>query len=275
MLGFQHLLVDNLPSKCCFSSTMKRQSMRLLAGILATTALYSCATYDGPNAATDSSSMPYNAPAERPGLATGWGDQKNSPIHNRSFVRTSNKPAGIDTIHYNDPQGIKAMGRQATRVEGMQTAAGELVEWGIKGRSGFLPAYKNGWGYDRRLVEGKRGSTYTIHIRNRSKSTLEIVASVDGLDVQDGKPASYSKRGYLVDPGKTLEIDGFRTSHDHVAAFEFSSVANSYANLRHGNPRNVGVIGIAVFTQKGVHPWTWMPREVQDRNTAQAFAEAP
>ena len=106
-------------------------------------------------------------------------------------------------------------------------------------------------------------------------STLEIVASVDGLDVMDGKTASFSKRGYLIDPGATLEIDGFRTSTDSVAAFKFSSVANSYANLRHGDTRNVGVIGIAVFTQKGVNPWTWTSSEVKQRGQARAFAEAP
>ena len=91
----------------------------------------------------------------------------------------------------------------------------------------------------------------------------------------DGKTASFSKRGYLVDPGATLEIEGFRTSSDSVAAFKFSSVSNSYANMRHGDTRNVGVIGIAVFTRKGVNPWTWMPSEVNQRTQARAFAEAP
>jgi hypothetical protein len=83
--------------------------------------------------------------------------------------------------------------------------------------------------YGRRLVAGDSGSNYSIVVRNRSRSTLEIVASVDGLDVFDGKPASFSKRGYLVAAGDILKIDGFRTSSDRVAAFTFSSVANSYA----------------------------------------------
>ncbi len=156
----------------------------------------------------------------------------------------------------------------------MQTAAGEMVEWGIKGGVGFLPAYKEN-GYRRRLVEGNKGGTYSIIVKNRSKSALEIVASVDGLDVQDGKLASFSKRGYVVQPGKTIEIEGFRTSTNTVAAFKFSSVSNSYANLRHGSTRNVGVIGIAVFTQKDVNPWTWMPGEVKQRDTANPFATAP
>jgi hypothetical protein len=32
---------------------------------------------------------------------------------------------------------------------------------------------------------------------------------------------------------------------------------------------------IAVFTQKGVNPWKWMPDEIQTRGNARAFAEAP
>ena len=160
------------------------------------------------------------------------------------------------------------------RVNPMQAAAGSLVEWGVKGGVGFLTTYKEG-GYGRRLVAGAKDSTYSIVVKNRCKSALEIVASVDGLDVQDGQPASFSKRGYIVEPGKTLEIEGFRTSYSRVAAFKFSSVSNSYANMRHGNTRNVGVIGIAVFTQKNVNPWTWMPNEVNRRDTAQPFATAP
>ena len=156
----------------------------------------------------------------------------------------------------------------------MQTAAGSLVEWGIKGGYGYLPAYKE-YGYGRRLVAGKFGNTYTIVVKNRCKSALEIVASVDGLDVMDGKAAGFSKRGYIVYPGETLEIDGFRKNESKVAAFEFSGVSDSYANLKHGDTRNVGVIGLAVFTQKGVDPWTWSSGEVGRRNSASPFAVAP
>lgn len=266
---------------------MKRDLMRLLAGILAVVGLFSCAPQGGaPVGAaagmrSGDSAVGRNSvdsmlasPAERPGLATGWGDEKRSHVYDRSFVRASSKPAGTDSIYYNDSSGIRAMAGGATRVEGMQSAAGGLVEWGIKGSLGFLQTYKE-WGYGRRLVAGDKGSTYRIVVRNRSKSALEVVASVDGLDVKDGKSASFSKRGYLVDPGDTLEIDGFRTSYNSVAAFKFSGVADSYANLRHGDTRNVGVIGLAVFTQKGVNPWGWMPSESHLRDRASPFAEAP
>ncbi len=217
---------------------------------------------------------PERSPEERPGLATGWGDERDSEMSYTSFTRASSTPAGTGIIFYNDPDGVDAMTDRKKKVGAMQTAAGEMVEWGIKGRFGFLPTYKE-YGYGRRLVAGKKGSSYSIVVKNRCKSALEVVASVDGLDVQDGKSASYSKRGYIIEPGKTLEIDGFRTSRSRVAAFEFSSVSGSYANLKNGDTRNVGVIGIAVFTRKGVNPWKWSGNEISRRNGASPFAQAP
>src|SRR6478672_8979293 len=156
---------------------------------------------------------------ERPGLATGWGDEKKSELSQGPFTRASSKPAGTDAIWYNDPKGIEAMTGYKERVNPLQTAAGDLVEWGVKGSIGFLPTYKES-GYGRRFVAGQKDSTYSIVVKNRCKSALEIVASVDGLDVQDGQPASFSKRGYVIEPGKTLQIEGFRTSYSRVAAFK-------------------------------------------------------
>lgn len=272
---------------------MKRQAVISLGALLAALFINSCApvvsdSYQAPSVAGSRSgdgtisrhsidailNNPESRKQERPGLATGWGDEKKSELVETSFVRASSKPAGTDVIYYNDSKGLDAMTGYRKRVQPMQTAAGDLVEWGVKGGIGFLPTYKEGV-YGRRLVAGDKGSNYSIIVKNRCKSALEIVASVDGLDVQDGQPASFSKRGYIVDPGGTLEIEGFRTSYSRVAAFEFSSVSNSYANMRHGNTRNVGVIGIAVFTQKNINPWTWMPNEVRQRVTARPFATAP
>jgi hypothetical protein len=287
MLEKMHLGFDARVFKCWFSSIMKRKLAHVLGAPLIAILIHSCASY-GPYEATNdykpvspSSTLktPRDSektkPAEdRPGLATGWGREIESEYHVKPFVRASSKPAGTDVIYYNDREGIKAMSSYKERVSPMQTAAGGLVEWGIRGGVSYLPSYKEG-GYGRRYVAGENNGTYSIVVKNRCKSALEIVASVDGLDVQDGKSAAFTKRGYFVEPGKTIEIQGFRTSYRTVAAFKFSSVANSYANMRHGNTRNVGVIGLAVFTQKNVDPWTWMPSEIHTRETANPFSTAP
>jgi len=120
-------------------------------------------------------------------------------------------------------------------------------------------------------VMGKKGRSYQLKVKNLSRSRVEVVMSVDGLDVIDGQEGSVTKRGYIIEPKKTLVVKGFRTSEDAVASFKFSSVSGSYANLRHGETRNVGVIGLALFTEKGREPWV----ETQQRGGARAFSEAP
>ena len=155
---------------------------------------------------------------------------------------------------------------------GMQRAAKGLVEWGVKGRWGTLKNYNSS---SRRYVEGRKGSNYSLVVKNICHSRLEVILSVDGLDVMDGRAASFGKRGYIIQPGKTLNIKGFRTSESAVASFKFSSVSSSYSNIKHGTTRNVGVIGMAVFTEKGIDPWKWSRSAIQQRHGASPFAEAP
>jgi len=100
----------------------------------------------------------------------------------------------------------------------------------------------------RSFVVGRTGDRYSIQVTNHSPERFEVVATVDGLDVLDGRPGSFAKRGYLLDANSTVEIDGFRRSTAAVAAFRFGSVKDSYA-ARTGSDRNVGVIGIAVFRE--------------------------
>ena len=130
-------------------------------------------------------------------------------------------------------------------------------------------------GNGKRFVVGKKGREYSIQVRNICKARIEVVLSVDGLDVTDGKTASVKKRGYIIKPGESLTVSGFRTSEEAVAAFKFSTVSGSYANQRHGSTRNVGVIGMGVYVEKGRNPWTWGASELQQRGGARAFAEAP
>ncbi len=209
----------------------------------------------------------------RPGLGTGWGDEVDSPLSYDKFERGSKTPQGIATIYYNDKEGVSAMTDGYYWKDGkMKRAANNLVEWGVKGQLGYYNSYRAD---GKRFVIGKKGRSYALVVRNVCDSRLEIVLSVDGVDVIDGQPASLRKRGYIIDPGATLSVEGFRTSENAVAAFRFSSVGASYTNMRHGSTRNVGVIGLAVYGEKGVDPWRWSQSELNNRANARAFAEAP
>jgi hypothetical protein len=101
-------------------------------------------------------------------------------------------------------------------------------------------------------VLGQQGQRYTLRVANHTGRRIEAVVSVDGRDVVDGRPADWrGKRGYLVPAWGQVEIDGWRLTHAEVAAFRFSSVADSYA-ARTGSARDVGVIGAAIFPERYV-----------------------
>ncbi len=207
------------------------------------------------------------APTERPGLGTSWGEQVNAPITFSPFVRASDSPWAEVALHYNDAQGVQAHAAYlGTTPQPLEIYAGDgsigiaLID--EAGRT--LPGYM---AQGRALIVGQDGARYRIAVRNGTTARFEIVASVDGLDVIDGKPADPNRRGYLVDPHDTLIIDGFRTSDSDVAAFRFGKVADSYAAHTSGD-RNVGVIGFAIFSERGA---VWTPAELGRRDTANPF----
>jgi hypothetical protein len=101
----------------------------------------------------------------------------------------------------------------------------------------------------RTYVLGSLGRRYLVRVRNGSPRRAEVVVSVDGRDVVDGRPSDWDKRGYLVEPYGEVAIDGYRLSEASVAAFRFSSVPRSYAS-RMGDARDVGVIGVAIFPER-------------------------
>lgn len=206
---------------------------------------------------------------ERPGLGTSWGEQVSAPISYAPFQRSSSSPWAEVALHYNDADGVQAHAAYlGTRPAPLEVLAGDgalsvaLVD--EMGRT--LPGYT---AQGRSLIIGADGARYRIVVRNATTARFEVVASVDGLDVVDGRPADPNRRGYIVDPHDTLVIDGFRTSDDAVAAFRFGKVADSYAAQTSGD-RNVGVVGLAIFSERGA---TWTVGELQTRDTADPFPQ--
>jgi hypothetical protein len=108
-----------------------------------------------------------------------------------------------------------------------------------------LPVYEHA---GERWVAGVPGHRYAIRVRNRASTRLLAVMSVDGLNVLSGEPAAWQQRGYVFAVGAQYDVAGWRKSNDRIAAFEFSSVPDSYAS-RIGRPDNVGVIGVALFRE--------------------------
>jgi hypothetical protein len=212
-------------------------------------------------------------PSNRPGLGTQWGETRSSHITTSPFVRAdSTSPFATAGLFYNDEEGARAMASAAgfrRFSEGSVELGGGIATVRLKGGDGrFLSGFEAS---AKKFVVGQAGDRYTIVIQSHVPARLEVVVSVDGLDVLDGKAAGFSKRGYLIDPHGMIEIDGFRQSMEAVAAFRFGSVRESYAEKKTGDARNVGVIGIALFNEQGTSPSTWAIGDTQQRLDANPF----
>ncbi|HSO31754.1 MAG TPA: hypothetical protein VLT33_04545 [Labilithrix sp.] len=215
---------------------------------------------------------PAPQPSTRPGLGTEFGEARVSRVHDVTFVRDGGRPFAIASLNYNDRRGVDALAASAGRRDSARSvsAGSGAVTISVRDASGDpLEAVHVG---DRTLVVGQAGQRYSIVLQNHTSHRFEAVGTVDGLDVINGKPGTFESRGYVLMPFATLEIEGFRTSTAQVAAFRFAAVADSYA-AQTGSARNVGVIGIAFFSERGD---AFVPEsEVRLRETASPFPADP
>ncbi|MES2705786.1 MAG: hypothetical protein V4726_04205 [Verrucomicrobiota bacterium] len=212
------------------------------------------------------------APKKRSGLATQAGGERWDRLTSVSFYRkATGAPDAVDSFNYNDEAGAKAMAEALSggrRRSGTFEAAGGRLEVGL--RSGWGMPFDRYEAGNRRIVAGNSGSAYQISIKNTTRHPVEVVASVDGLDVMDGKAASTGKRGYIIDAKGELSIEGFRISNDKVKQFVFGSVDSSAAS-KAGMARNVGVIGLAVYDEDEAQAKLARLVESQKRGAASAF----
>ena len=223
-----------------------------------------------PATAPKSSAVP--APSERPGLGTEWGETRISRIHDVDFERSDEtRPFAVATLHYNDRRGVEAMASyhswRGPRLRAEPVVGGAITVSVRDGSGEPLEAIHLA---DRTFVIGEQGARYAVVIENHSGHRVEAVATVDGLDVMNGHAGNVENRGYVVDPYGTITIDGFRQSQAAVAAFRFAKVADSYA-AQTGSARNVGVIGVAFFDERGDAFARWSPEELRRRDTADPF----
>lgn len=130
------------------------------------------------------------------------------------------------------------------------------------------------------FVEGRKGSNFELKFTNNTWKRVEVVPSVDGLDVIDGEECGTNSSGYVVSGRDSITIPGWRLDNDTVAEFIFKDKKKSYASRSGKGTSNVGAIGFMVFEEKQYAyvppivinpspPWTpypnpwdnpWLPR---------------
>jgi hypothetical protein len=125
--------------------------------------------------------------------------------------------------------------------------AGQLLDLAVVNRvtGQRIPVYPH---QGRLYVPGTPGDRYSVYVANRAGQRVLAVVSVDGINVVTGETASPDQNGYVLAPGQSFEISGWRKSMNEVAAFYFTRLPDSYA-ARTDRPDHVGVIGAAVFRE--------------------------
>ncbi|MFC5455173.1 hypothetical protein [Prosthecobacter fluviatilis] len=211
---------------------------------------------------------------ERPGLGTSAGQERYSALETTRLIRKSDTPDAVDSFHYNDETGAKTMvevlGGSMNKHSGLFSTAGERLKAGLLHYGSAYPHYEVN---DKRIVIGENGDHYVVRLENRTKKRIEVVLSVDGLNVLTGKAASPNQHGFVLEPKATYNVDGFRKDSTTVRSFVFGSVARAKAAAS-GGASNVGVIGLAVFEEDEARVKAELLKEQQAREGANAFPGA-
>lgn len=150
--------------------------------------------------------------------------------------------------------------------------AGNLLDLAVVDRDtgATLPTYVD---HGKLYVAGTPGHRYSVRLTNRSGGRVLAVLSVDGVNAVSGETANPNQTGYVLDAWQSTEISGWRKSLDEIAQFNFTALPQSYA-ARTGRPANVGVIGVAVFTER-VPAWRERERIATDASPRPAPPPAP
>lgn len=171
-------------------------------------------------------------------------------------------------------QALASLALLASSLVGSLPAqASQLADVQIIDRSSGqrLPLYYHQGEY---WVAGQPGSSYAVDIKNRSRGRILAVLSIDGINAISGQAAAaVPDDGYVLDSRQQWAIQGWRKSDQQVAAFYFSHSEDSYA-ARTGRPRDIGVIGVAVFREREPQPQPPILRNSEAQKSATPAAEA-
>ena len=98
------------------------------------------------------------------------------------------------------------------------------------------------------------GIEYEIRISNHERhDRILFVIGVDGLSVIDGSRASEQSGGYVLKPGESTRIRGWRRGLDRVAAFTFTHRDESYAGQT-GRSDRIGEVRVWAIREQSSPP---------------------
>ncbi len=190
---------------------------------------------------------------QQPRFGSAYGENRpSSRMEATTFQRANGgMPSATASLYYSERENLLATPGART-LAGAADGARAVIGDGFVSLSvrtflqGKLPLVAS---QGRTYVVGKRGERYALTLHNALKLPVEVSLAVDGLDVIDSRPTSEHKRGYVIDPGETATVDGFRRNGNAVSAFRFGEAPPSATEFRGTSGRETGRIMMTVFEQ--------------------------
>lgn len=180
---------------------------------------------------------------ELPQTAPIWGDGAEAKQEYIDVARVSEQlPDALGEVFY------VATLPQGSFVEDPAIAQGR-IGFSILDRNGkTIPVMKYKGSY---YIKGIKGQRYTIAFENQSNRGYEVLVTADGIDTITGQDGNYRNAGYILFPGNSMTIKGFRQTQKEFKPFTFNEKLSPYLKgSNQGSDANIGVIGFAIFEVK-------------------------
>ncbi|EBZ2495225.1 hypothetical protein D8Z05_22035 [Salmonella enterica subsp. enterica serovar Kentucky] len=136
-------------------------------------------------------------------VGTAWGGDVHSSVQSVSVERADREPAEMVIINYSTqyPSGYDKV--YSIRISDLEYAVRDANFNSIP----ITRRYNASMGQWQYSIPARSGMNYQLYIRNYSHDTnYEIVATVDGLDVLNGKAGSLNHHGYIVKEGANKQV---------------------------------------------------------------------
>ncbi|MFV0296298.1 MAG: hypothetical protein ACK5JT_09300 [Hyphomicrobiaceae bacterium] len=173
-------------------------------------------------------------------LGTSWGETVSSSVGEGSSKLESLRPTQVVELHYSADPPRGQVSNEMLLVD-HRLAVRVLREDGTP-----WPIYKvDGQVY----LQGAVGERYSVELVNTSPTRdFGVIMSVDGLNVNTGRPVKIWGPGLQLAIGDSWHVKGFRINDDEVAAFRFSDPKDSVAMTRgSGSVKDAGVIRFKIY----------------------------
>ena len=169
-----------------------------------------------------------------------WGDGAEKQEEYMDVARISpESPSSVGAIYYS------ATPPKGTVVETPAFAQGRISVKIINKEGKIIPIIQSGGDY---YIQSVRGEPYTVYFENISNTGYEVVMTADGIDSISGKDGRYSNPGYVLFPGSSMKVKGFRQTRSDYKPFIFYEKLSPYLKgSNEGSDANIGVIGFALF----------------------------